>query len=65
MKKRNVILDCDPGHDDAIAIILVAHNPLFNLLGITVESGNQTLAKTGINTLNLCQYLDIDINSVY
>lgn len=61
MKRRKIILDCDPGHDDAIAIVLLGKNPAFDLLGITVESGNQTLEKTGRNTLNLCQYLDIDV----
>lgn len=61
MKKRKIILDCDPGHDDAVAIILAGNNPSFELLGITVESGNQTLVKTGRNTLNLCQYLEIDV----
>ncbi len=61
MKKRNIILDCDPGHDDAVAIILAGNNPLFNLLGITVESGNQTLAKTGRNSLNLVQFLGLDV----
>lgn len=59
--KRKIILDCDPGHDDAVAIILAGKNPMFDLLGITVESGNQTLAKTGRNALNLCQYLKIDV----
>ena len=61
MKKRKIILDCDPGHDDAIAIMLASRHPLFDLLGITVVSGNQTLEKTGKNTLNLCQYLDISV----
>lgn len=61
MKKRKMILDCDPGHDDAVAIILAGKNNLFDLLGITVESGNQTLEKTGRNALNLCQYLKIDV----
>jgi len=61
MKKRKIILDCDPGHDDAIAMMLVGNNPHFDLLGITVESGNQTLAKTGRNALNLCQYLKLDV----
>ncbi len=61
MKKRKIILDCDPGHDDAVAIILAGNNPLFDLLGITVESGNQTLEKTGRNALNLCQFLKIDV----
>ena len=59
--KIKIILDCDPGHDDAVAIMLVGKNPMFDLLGITVESGNQTLAKTGRNALNLCQYLNINV----
>ncbi|WP_038471768.1 nucleoside hydrolase [Candidatus Izimaplasma sp. HR1] len=61
MKKRKIILDCDPGHDDAIAILLAGKNPIFDLLGITVASGNQTLAKTGRNALNLVQYLELDV----
>ncbi len=61
MKKRKVILDCDPGHDDAIAIMMLGKHPQFELLGITVECGNQTLEKTGKNALNLCQYLEIDV----
>ena len=61
MKKRKLILDCDPGHDDAVAIILAGNNKRFDLLGITVESGNQTLEKTGRNALNLCQFLEIDV----
>lgn len=59
--RRKIILDCDPGHDDAIAILLAGNNPMFDLLGITVESGNQTLAKTGRNALNLVQYLELDV----
>lgn len=61
MKKRKIILDCDPGHDDAVAILLIGNNPAFDLLGITIESGNQTLEKTGRNALNIVQYLNIDV----
>ena len=61
MDKRKIILDCDPGHDDAIAILLAASNPGIDLLGITVVAGNQTLEKTTINALNVCQYLGIDV----
>lgn len=61
MKKIKMILDCDPGHDDAIAIMMAGNNPRIDLLGITVVAGNQTLEKTGYNTLNICQYLNIDV----
>lgn len=61
MEKIKMILDCDPGHDDAIALMLAGNHPDIELLGITVESGNQTLKKTGRNALNLCQYLNIDV----
>lgn len=61
MNKKNLILDCDPGHDDAIALILALKSDVFNVLGITIESGNQTLEKTGRNALNLCQFLDSDV----
>ncbi|QWC00241.1 nucleoside hydrolase [Mycoplasmatota bacterium] len=59
--KRKVLLDCDPGHDDAIALLLAAYHKDIELLGVSVVSGNQTLEKTGLNTLNLCQYLNIDV----
>lgn len=61
MDKRKIIIDCDPGHDDAVAIMMAASAPNLDLLAITVESGNQTLEKTGRNALNLVQYLDLDI----
>lgn len=61
MATRKIILDCDPGHDDAIAILLAARNPSIDLLGITVVAGNQTLDKTVVNALNVCQYLGIDV----
>lgn len=59
--KRKIIIDCDPGHDDAIAILLAASSDKLDLLAITVESGNQTLEKTGRNALNLVQFLNLNI----
>ena len=59
--KRNIILDCDPGHDDAIAILLAGSNPNINLLGISVVAGNQTIEKTARNALNVATYLGLDI----
>lgn len=60
MTDRKIILDCDPGHDDAIAIMLAARHPSINLLGITIVAGNQTLDKTLVNGLHVCQALNID-----
>jgi len=52
--RRRVILDCDPGHDDAIAILLAAASPAIELEGITVVAGNQTLPKTALNARRVC-----------
>jgi inosine-uridine nucleoside N-ribohydrolase len=49
-----VLLDCDPGHDDAMAIVLAAASPLIDLLGITTVAGNQTLPKTTLNARRIC-----------
>lgn len=46
-----VILDMDPGHDDAIALLLAAASPELDIKGITVVAGNQTLEKTVRNAL--------------
>ena len=59
--KRNIILDCDPGHDDAVAILLAGKNPNINLLGISVVAGNQTIQKTARNALNVATYLGINV----
>lgn len=61
MEKRKIILDCDPGHDDAVAILLAGKNPNIDLLGIMIVAGNQTLEKTTKNALDVCQYLGLDI----
>jgi inosine-uridine nucleoside N-ribohydrolase len=47
-----VILDCDPGHDDALAILLAAR--WLDLRAITTVAGNQTLAKTTVNARRMC-----------
>jgi inosine-uridine nucleoside N-ribohydrolase len=48
-----VILDCDPGHDDAIALLLALASPEVDLLGVTTVHGNQTLEKTTDNALRV------------
>ena len=57
--KHKIILDCDPGHDDAIAILLAAHHPEIDLLAITTVAGNQSLEKTTRNALKVCSLADI------
>jgi ribosylpyrimidine nucleosidase len=48
-----IILDCDPGHDDAAAILMAAAHPSIDLKAITVVAGNQTIEKTARNALNV------------
>ena len=43
---KKIILDCDPGHDDMMAIMMAASSPAIDLLGITTVAGNQTGDKT-------------------
>ncbi len=61
---KNIILDCDPGHDDMVAIILALASKEINLLGITTVAGNQTVEKTFKNalaTLTLLKRTDIPV----
>ena len=48
-----VIIDCDPGHDDAIALLLALASPEVAPLGVTTVHGNQTLAKTTANVFGV------------
>jgi inosine-uridine nucleoside N-ribohydrolase len=50
-----VLLDCDPGHDDAMAMLLALASPELELLGVTTVAGNQTLAKTTANALRVLE----------
>jgi pyrimidine-specific ribonucleoside hydrolase len=52
-----VILDCDPGHDDALAITLALARPELDVLGITTIGGNSTLANTTRNALRVLALL--------
>jgi inosine-uridine nucleoside N-ribohydrolase len=51
-----ILLDCDPGHDDAIALLLALASPEVELLGVTTVSGNQTLEKTTANALRILEF---------
>jgi pyrimidine-specific ribonucleoside hydrolase len=50
-----VLVDCDPGLDDALALLLVLGSPELELLGVTTVAGNQTLERTTENALKVLQ----------
>ncbi|NWK88074.1 pyrimidine-specific ribonucleoside hydrolase RihA [Raoultella terrigena] len=52
-----IILDCDPGHDDAIAIVLALASPELDVKAITSSAGNQTPEKTLRNVLRMLTLL--------
>jgi len=56
---RKIILDCDPGHDDAIAMILAWGNPEIDLVGVTTVMGNQTIEKVTRNALAVARVAGI------
>ncbi len=57
--KPDLIVDCDPGHDDAIAICVGANRA--NLIGVTTVAGNVSLEHTTNNALAVVQMLGLDI----
>lgn len=54
-----IILDCDPGHDDAIALLLAWGNPEIELVGVTTVAGNQTIDKVTRNALSVARVAGI------
>lgn len=59
MTRPRILLDCDPGHDDAIAILLAARHS--ELLGVTTVSGNAPLERTTRNALVTLQLAGLDV----
>lgn len=57
---RKVIIDCDPGVDDALALMLAHGSPELDVLAVTVCGGNQTLEKVTRNALSLADELGTD-----
>jgi inosine-uridine nucleoside N-ribohydrolase len=51
-----VLIDCDPGHDDAIALLLALASPELEIVGVTTVAGNQTLEKTTANALRILEF---------
>src|SRR6187402_2478157 len=56
---RRIILDCDPGHDDAIALILAHGNPEIELAAVTTVHGNQSIEKVTRNALAVARIAGI------
>ena len=59
MLKRKVIIDTDPGYDDACALACASQIDQFDILGITTVAGNQTIENVTKNALNLANYLNL------
>src|SRR3954447_10291706 len=52
-----IVIDCDPGHDDAFALMLALASPELELVGVTTVAGNQTLEKTTANALRVLEFV--------
>ncbi|MEG0371414.1 MAG: nucleoside hydrolase [Clostridium sp.] len=61
MNRKPILIDCDPGVDDALAIYLALSHKEFDVKAITVVGGNVELNKTSANALNLIDYLGHNI----
>lgn len=62
---RSIILDCDPGHDDAFAIMMAGADPRVNLLAVTTVAGNAEIEKTTRNARQICEYIGLSDVPVY
>jgi ribosylpyrimidine nucleosidase len=60
MIQRKVIMDVDPGHDDAVAMLVINKIPSLKVLGFTVVSGNSSIEQTVMNARKVCSHLGID-----
>jgi inosine-uridine nucleoside N-ribohydrolase len=56
-----VLIDCDPGHDDAMALLLALASPELELLGVSTVHGNQTLERTTANALRVLEFAGSDL----
>jgi len=57
MTPTPILFDCDPGHDDAIALVMAHRSPAVELLGVTTTCGNAELEKTTTNALRILEYI--------
>jgi inosine-uridine nucleoside N-ribohydrolase len=57
---ERILIDCDPGHDDAIALLLALASPEVEVVGVTTVAGNQTLEKTTANAIRVLDFAGRD-----
>src|SRR5437762_2071651 len=61
MKKIPILIDCDPGQDDAVMLMLAFGSGLFDIKAITTSAGNQTQEKTLKNAMKIISLIGADI----
>jgi purine nucleosidase len=59
VSKTKILIDCDPGHDDAVAILFAARH--LDLVGVTTVHGNNTVENTTRNALAIMELAEIDV----
>ena len=59
MTRPKLLIDCDPGHDDAVALLFGARH--FDLVGVTTTHGNSSLANSTRNALAILELGGIDV----
>lgn len=59
--KKPVIIDCDPGHDDAIALLLAFSSDKLDVRAVTTVAGNQTIEKTFNNALKVLSFAGVEV----
>ncbi len=62
---HKVIIDCDPGHDDAIAMLLASRSDEIRIVGVTTVAGNSELENTTRNARKVLDYADVFDVPVY
>lgn len=61
MKRIPVIIDCDPGLDDVVALVMAFASEKLDVKAVTVVGGNQTLEKVSNNALKTLSYIEVDV----
>jgi purine nucleosidase/pyrimidine-specific ribonucleoside hydrolase len=57
MTATPILFDCDPGHDDAIALVMAHRSPAIDLVGVTTTCGNAEIEKTTANCLRILEFI--------